>query len=46
MKNEKINQNEDLKQIIEFVTKMIEKYPNDQELGKKIRNFYWEKLKK
>lgn len=46
MKNKETIKNEDLKQIIESVINMIEKYPNDQELGKKIRNFYWEILKK
>ena len=30
-------------EILEFIKKMIDKYPNDQELGKEIRKYYLEK---
>jgi hypothetical protein len=46
MEKKETNQTNEMKQIIEFFMKLIEKYPNDQELGSEIRNYYWENLKK
>lgn len=46
MENIKINQIEDFKKQIDEIIKLVEKYPNDQDLGSRIRNYYWENLKK